>query len=263
MGYPSNRTEIYRITRSGLLTRSGPSIEEDVQSYFEEQLTELNLSKNQIEIQRIDELQESLETIERALKHPESFGTLAFKISEDGRAILTSSNSDFHFERGILKPLLSRKRLILERIRSLSTSEKIESIKGLINEVNDEDIRNKLSKEVSELKDESQELAEKSKEIEQKQNQEATRTQSELERLKMELFERRSKVWFSLLERESAATILGGFLVILIVIAHITAIFSRFSIPEILNNAFLIILGYFFGQSTNSKSKGREDISGS
>ena len=70
----------------------------------------------------------------------------------------------------------------------------------------------------------------------------------------MELFERRSKVWFSLLERESAATILGGILLFIILITHVTAIFAKFSIPEILNNAFLIILGYFFGQSTQDRS---------
>ena len=82
-----------------------------------------------------------------------------------------------------------------------------------------------------------------------------SKTKTELERLKMELFERKSKVWLSLLERESAATILGGFLLLIILIVHVTAIFAKFSMPEILNNAFLIILGYFFGQSTNDTSK--------
>jgi len=45
---------------------------------------------------------------------------------------------------------------------------------------------------------------------------------------------------------------------LIILVAHVTAIFSKFSIPEILNNAFLIILGYFFGQSTNKKQPERE-----
>lgn len=233
------------------------SLEEQVQYYFETQLREIGLSKDQIETQSLDELRQSLETVNEALKHPESFGKLSFKMSAEVGVILGSSKSDSHFERGILQLLLSRKKLILERVRTLSANEKIESIQDLINQVNDEDVKVKLNREVADLRDETQRLKEQSKEVEQEQNQEATKTQTELELLKIELFERRSKVWFSLLERESAATIIGGILLIIIIVAHITAIFSRLSIPEILNNAFLIILGYFFGQSTNDKPRRR------
>lgn len=230
------------------------SIEEQIQYFFESQLRELGLGKEQIDAQSLDELQQSLETVNEALRHPESFGTLAFKISADAGVVLSASKTDAHFERGILQLLLSRKKLILDRIRSLSTNEKIESIQDLINQVNDDEVRDKLNQEVANLRDEAQRLRDQSKEVEQEQTQEAIKTQTELERLKIELFERRSKVWFSLLERESAATIIGGILLLIIMVAHVTAIFSRFSIPEILNNAFLIILGYFFGQSTNDKS---------
>jgi hypothetical protein len=231
--------------------------EEQVQAHFERQLEDLGLAKKQIESQSLDELQQSLETVNAALMNPQSFGTLAFKVSADVGPVLTSSKADVHFERGILQLLLSRKRLILERIRTLSASEKIESIQDLVNQVNDEAVRNKLKQEVASLKNESQSLREQSKDVDQKQTREAIRTQTELEQLKMELFERKSKVWFSLLERESAATLLGGFLLLVIAIAHVTAVFSKFSIPEILNNAFLIILGYFFGQSTSDKQKSK------
>lgn len=145
----------------------------------------------------------------------------------------------------------------MERIRTLSANEKIESIQNLIIKVSDEDLKVKLNQEVADLKSEAQCLREQSKEVDQEQVQEAIKTQADVERLKIELFERRTKVWFSLLERESAATIIGGILLLIIIVAHVTAIFSKFSIPEILNNAFLIILGYFFGQSTNDKLKRR------
>lgn len=253
MGLPPDEKVRYRV--GGF----NKSLEEQVQAYFEAQLRELGLAKDQIEVQSLDELRQSLETVNEALKHPESFGTLTFKMSAEGSVLLTSSKSEAHFERGILQLLLSRKKLILERIRILSANEKIESIQDLINQVDDENVKFKLNQEVADLKDEAQRLREQSKEVEQEQTQEAIKTQTELERLKIELFERRSKVWFSLLERESAATILGGVLLLIIMVAHVTAIFSKFSIPEILNNAFLIILGYFFGQSTNDKPRRRGD----
>jgi len=233
------------------------SLEEQVESYFESQLRDLSLAKDQIETQSLGELQQRLETVNEALKHPESFGTLKFKISVGGGVLLTSSKSDAHFERGILQLLLSRKKLILERIRTLSTNKKIESIQDLINQVGEENLKVKLNQEVTDLKSEAQRLREQSKDVDQKQSQEAIKTQIELERLKIEQFERRTKVWFSLLERESAATIIGGILLLIIIVAQVTAIFLKFSIPEILNNAFLIILGYFFGQSTNGTQKRR------
>ena len=167
--------------------------------------------------------------------------------------VLVKSKDDAHFERGILPTLLSRKRFILEKIRILSANEKIESIQDLIDQIQDEDVKTKLGQEVAELKNEAQSFREQTSEVEEEEAQEEIKTQTDLARLKTELFERRSKVWFSLLERESAATILGGIFLCIILVVHVTAVFSKFAIPEILNNAFLIILGYFFGQSTNDK----------
>ena len=154
--------------------------------------------------------------------------------------------------------LLERKRLILDRIRTLSANEKIETIQDLINRVDDDEVKKNLEKEVNDLKIEAQQLREQSKEVEKEQNQERVKTQAELTRLSIEVFERRTKVWFSLLERESAATIIGGFLLFVIIVAQVGAIFwTKSPLPEIMNNAFLIILGYFFGQSTSQKEPKR------
>ena len=74
---------------------------------------------------------------------------------------------------------------------------------------------------------------------------------------RIELLERRSKVWLSFLERESAATIIGSVLIIIITVAQIIAVFHSIPPSDILNNAFLLILGYFFGQTTNKASSPR------
>jgi hypothetical protein len=223
------------------------------QEFFEPQLEQLGFSKSQIENHSLTDLQLNLDSINEAIKHPESFGSLSFNVQADGRLYITKSKSDAHFEIGILPLLLDRKKLVLERIRVLSANEKIETIQDLVNNVEDEEVKKKIGKEIEGLRYESQRLREQSKEVEEGQSEERIKIQIDLARLNAEIFERRSKVWFSLLERESAATILGGVLLLIILVAHVTAIFSKFSIPEILNNAFLIILGYFFGQSTNKK----------
>jgi hypothetical protein len=71
--------------------------------------------------------------------------------------------------------------------------------------------------------------------------------QAELARI--EVFERRSRVLQTFLERQSVATIVGA--VLLIAIFALIAVSSAFntSVPELISNAFLVILGYFFGQA--------------
>ena len=67
-----------------------------------------------------------------------------------------------------------------------------------------------------------------------------------------------SKVLLSFIERESAATIIGAILLIIIALAHVASLAFKLSIPETLDSAFLLILGYFFGQSTNRDSSTKD-----
>ena len=62
----------------------------------------------------------------------------------------------------------------------------------------------------------------------------------------------RSEIWQSWLARESVASIIGGVLLVLITIILLIAMFFKLTIPDIISNSFLVILGYFFGQATSS-----------
>lgn len=62
----------------------------------------------------------------------------------------------------------------------------------------------------------------------------------------------RSEMWQSWFARESVASIIGGFLLALITIVFLVAMFFKVVIPDIISNGFLVILGYFFGQATSS-----------
>ena len=54
------------------------------------------------------------------------------------------------------------------------------------------------------------------------------------------------KAWF---ERESVASIVGAFLLLALGISLIVAMFIGTSPTEVVTSAFLLILGYFFGQT--------------
>jgi hypothetical protein len=83
--------------------------------------------------------------------------------------------------------------------------------------------------------------------------------------IEMKKSKARSETLQSFLARESVATIVGGFLLILIALVLLIAMFFKLTAPEIINNSFLVILGYFFGQATSnvlSHAKVKEGGSG-
>lgn len=81
------------------------------------------------------------------------------------------------------------------------------------------------------------------------------RVQMVQEKHSAEIFERRSKVWLEILGRESVATILGGILLLILILAEISAFLLSRPLPEQITNILLIIVGYFFGQTASRVSK--------
>jgi hypothetical protein len=225
---------------------------EKARDFFEQQLKEYRLSAQDIEGQTLDQLKRSLATIEGLIANPDQLATYSVKSSAG--AILASVEA--HIEVKPLALLLERKALILDRIRLLSGDEKIESLRGLIETVADEEIKKKLEEEVNELQAQSQRLTEESEEA---QLQAQSKRAAEVKLIEVEALERRWKVRQEFLARESVATIIGALLLVILTITQVVAMFSNTTATEIVNNSFLIILGYFFGQTVSRESR-RTDL---
>ncbi len=111
----------------------------------------------------------------------------------------------------------------------------IENIQNITEQLPDTEIKNKINSELSSLKEE-------------------TEAKIKLEQHRIDGLERKSKIWLSFLQRESAASIIGGLVLLMLTLALIGGmIFGRES--QILSNVFLVILGYFFGQSSVQNNK--------
>ncbi|WP_432830683.1 hypothetical protein [Dactylosporangium sp. CA-092794] len=63
--------------------------------------------------------------------------------------------------------------------------------------------------------------------------------------------ERKWRMRRSLLEREPVAALIGAIILVAIAVALIVGMFAKVAVPEVLANAFLVILGFFFGQPTS------------
>jgi hypothetical protein len=59
--------------------------------------------------------------------------------------------------------------------------------------------------------------------------------------------------WRELLEKESVATIVGAYLLVLLSGVIVISMFTKTQLTEIVTSSFLLVLGYFFGHGVSSR----------
>lgn len=131
---------------------------------FEPRLKKLNLTREQLEIQTLSELQSSLVTINHAIEHPESFGVLNIEMTaQSGKVIgVLNTQQSAHIQVGILPTLLELKAFILERINALRPTEQVRDFRQeVVNTVTDPEMRDHLLKVLDERAASEQALSSK------------------------------------------------------------------------------------------------------
>lgn len=136
---------------------------------------------------------------------------------------------------------------LLERIATLAPKEHMDQIREEVHaKVHDPQVRQYLSNLVLEFSRQQQELAAKLQAQEDAEGKELRR---------IELQERKWHMRKSLLDREPAAVLVGGLLLLLMTSALIIAMFLHTPVPETVTSAFLLILGFFFGQTMSARNR--------
>ncbi|MFD8509830.1 hypothetical protein ACFV27_01590 [Streptomyces antimycoticus] len=127
-------------------------LEQGTSDFFEPSLKKLGLTVEQIRGQSLEQLEVSLETVNDALRHPDSFGLM--KVTANARAgavVLAAATTEAHLEVGIVPILLERKGLILSCIKALQPAAQIERFRAEVEEkVGDPAIREQLLKALEE-----------------------------------------------------------------------------------------------------------------
>ncbi|WP_417915170.1 hypothetical protein [Candidatus Electronema sp. JM] len=202
---------------------------------LEKELEKLGLTEDQISIKNLSDLNSSLDKINNVIINTDDFFIFY----------------DEYSNRIDTNPILvDRKKYILNRINELTINEKIKNVKNLSMQLNDKNIESKITIELISLQEEELRHKMELKKITDIE----TEAKIKLEQQRIDGLERKSKIWLSFLQRESAASIIGGLVLLMLTLALIGGmIFGRES--QILSNGFLVILGYFFGQSSVKNNK--------
>jgi hypothetical protein len=226
---------------------------EYARNYFEPQLEERGLGKEQIANQTLEELGLSLIKINGAIEHPESF-----RLPGAGFKIWVIELTTEGIQANLLAILLERKSQILHRTSILRQQGQMSDlIEDVLNGVDDpirrdslaESIERQVSKAIIDANAVQVEV--------QKVNQQREQIEFDVavQEREVAVQERRSRMRRSWFERESIASIIGALLLLLLGITLIIAMFTGTTAPEIVTSAFLLILGYFFGQATDRRSE--------
>lgn len=222
---------------------------EQAQQLFVDRLEFMGLGMEYLEQQTsAEDLLEGLRQIEHCIDNPEVFRLLEVRQGERLHRYISHEGVNLNFDTIFLPILLERKRLILGRLEAFQVDEKVRDLHASVIQFTEGASQSKLISEIDELLELSQKWRQQFDLLAQDQQ----RLKEQTDRDKLALLERRHKIWLSFLGKESVATIIGALLLLLIAVVQIVLIFAGLQPSETLNNSFLLLLGYFFGQSVQA-----------
>ena len=215
---------------------------------IDSRLRDLGLSKAQISLQTLKELNESVHRIDGFIAKPESFLKQKFWHT-------VSPETDFKLN--ILPILLERRMFVLETYDELVDRMKNYDLRHLANGIADANVKSSIEKILNDLQKKDSVLKKEYQKIE-KSRLNIYEEQQKIPSMLEESGERRNKASNYSQSRDSLTTWIMGSLLILIALSIVIAPFVNISVPDILGSAFLIILGFFFGQGIGRLASFRE-----
>ncbi|MBF5001832.1 hypothetical protein IRT45_32405 [Nocardia sp. BSTN01] len=199
------------------------------------------IAEEHLRTQSIPELKASIHRIDKMIA--------SFEVMK-GEALSLAESED---RVAIVMYLRDLRHIALEQIGEQVSQKQVDELNRAVEaKVDDPKVRQELGALVAEFAQKQQDLA---RELQAHDDEDA----KELRR--HELSERKWKMRTSLLEREPAAVLIGAVLLAAMALALIVGMFIHTPPPDLLGNAFLLILGFFFGQTTSGRARRADDRS--
>lgn len=211
-------------------------------------LMDIGLGKAHISRQTIKELNQSLRRIDAFIALPESFLKQRFQD-------MVYSETDFKLQ--ILPILLNRRRFVLQTYDELVVRMKNYDLRRLIKGISDKNVKSSIEKILNDLQMKNSILKKEYQKIE-KAREDIYSVQQKFSSIPKQSSKRGDKTSKYFLAGESVTTWVMGTLLVLIALVIAIAPFANALVPDILISAFLIILGFFFGQGIGRLASLRE-----
>ncbi|OQQ13130.1 hypothetical protein B0675_39565 [Streptomyces sp. M41(2017)] len=205
----------------------------------------MGLGSAQIKAADLQGLEATLDRVNDAIEHVDQLPRMTFKTwvvsAEEGVSLLPV--------------LLQRKRLIVDRLNELRSEQKISGLRELIDRLPQGDERQALVDQLDELERQSVESEAAVRAVASEESALQFQRERDLALLKIQLSERRWSYRSKLLARDAIAPMIGAILLVGLAVTLVVAMFLGTTVSELISNSFLIVLGYFFGQTTERRSQ--------
>ncbi|MGW7533790.1 hypothetical protein [Amycolatopsis sp. NPDC054798] len=218
---------------------------------MELEFVEARLDSFSLKAQSVEQLHSSLDKVDVIIARQRK------KLALNKEALATESSAKgrsdalrkVNANRSALKLSLERREEILELINGLTVGQEIHKLRNAVSGVDDAGTKEKFHQLLGEFESKTGEIDGELKETSRKIAEvEAAAMAAEIDK-----YERKAKVWQNFLAKESVATYVGGAILLVMCLSVVAAMFARVEINQVLSSAFLLVLGYFFGQSTGKK----------
>jgi hypothetical protein len=234
----NNTTEL-----SNLLEKKANAIIEKIADSNGFSIEEIDL----LDINGLNKILKKVSSIIEDDKKIQKFATVSFRRDQDYYLPPQLEPTTVGYGYTASFTLLERKKYILQQIKSKSKDAKLNSLVDLVESVSDRELKDKLNSELREFQIQSNQFDKQEIEISNEEKKIKAKKQE------LEIFEKKSQIWLTILAKESIASILGGILLLVLSICLVVAMFMDINTTNIIESAFLLILGYFFGQAVSKK----------
>lgn len=225
------------------------------------QLTEMNLSRAAIDTQSKDELRASLKRVDGLLQDPSPLKTYSINTSTDPATITEGIAPDAGAVAEPRPLLLARRDSILARLQQIAADNRSELAQRKSQPSLEAEDKQRIEEEEELLESDEADLREQRMttegQLDQRELARQLQANEREKRLELLAYQVRAEIrnawWRTRFGRDSIANIVGAVLLIALAITVIVAMFTETVTTDVVQNSFLLILGYFFGAAVGSR----------
>ena len=231
---------------------------------WESELAGKRLSETDIDAQSSADLANSLTRLDELLD-PSLLPPLWIDISSDPPTTFTNEGSapDQAIKVTPTSLLLGRRSQILRELKRANEAAKVEMSRKLAEKSSDDPEIPSIDAELERLDEEKARFEKLRNEGNARSAQRDFTLEMQALQLQADIDERerrtRADIWLARLSRDSIAAFVGGVLLISFAAAVIVAMFIDTRITDVVQNSFLLILGFFFGAAVTRRPSGASD----
>lgn len=218
---------------------------------FQSVLERFNLHSKSLDLMNLEELEDAKSKLRNLFLNKEFLNTHQLSFDKGIHYTISEEDEVTGFRFAIFYYLMTPIDYVNKRIKELEQSKSVKSIEKLVEEIKDSELKVKFEDHINELKESNKRLEQELIDINEKKV--IFSEQIEISKHKTEMMEKKYNIFLKFLDKESVASLVGAILLLLMGISLIIMMFYEINPIQIVQSAFLLILGYFFGHSKNNK----------